>query len=391
MRFCLVTDQMSPHEMPLAHILAERLGEGSFQYIVTTESDAARRELGWTTENPKWCRIIGRDESVRLDVWQMIERADVVLFGNRNHPLLPRRLALGRFSILGSERWFKPPLGRLRLLHPGYVRMVKCCRRWLSHPAFVYLAQGVHAVRDMRQIGMGCSPTIRLFGYLVAPSVPVPAPRHRTGPLQIVWVGRMLDWKRVDTLIRAVGRLAHEGRAVRLTLVGHGSEESRLRALAAKAVGRGQGDDSRLTTHDSPLITFLPPVPISEVRGLMRQADVYVLPSSGTEGWGVVVNEAMLEGCAVIASRESGAGATLIRDGKNGLLFPSGDVGALTRALERLDSDETFRYGLAATGQADMLAEWTPSVAAERLVTFCSARLMNREPPQWASGPLSVV
>jgi len=272
--------------------------------------------------------------------------------------------------------------------------MVKCCRQWLSHPAFVYLAQGVHAVRDMRQIGMGCSPTIRLFGYLVAPSAPVPAPRHRAGPMQILWVGRMLDCKRVDTLIRAVGRLVHDGRAVRLTLVGHGPEEARLRALAGKVNaetrrrrGEGDGQDSPLC----PKITFLPPVPISEVRGLMRQADVYVLPSSGTEGWGVVVNEAMLEGCAVVASRESGAGATLIRDGRNGVLVPSGDVGALTRVLERLDSDETFRYGLATTGQADMLAEWIPSVAAERIVGFCESLLSGREPPQWVSGPLSVV
>ena len=121
----------------------------------------------------------------------------------------------------------------------------------------------------------------------------------------------------------------------------------------------------------------------------MRQADVYVLPSSGTEGWGVVVNEAMLEGCAVIASRESGAGATLIRDGDNGLLIPSGDVNALTRALERLESDEPLRLRLATAGQATMLAEWTPAIAAERLLAYCEARLANREPPLWPTGPMS--
>ena len=122
----------------------------------------------------------------------------------------------------------------------------------------------------------------------------------------------------------------------------------------------------------------------------MRQADVYVLPSSGGEGWGVVVNEAMLEGCAVIASRETGSGATLIRDGQNGLLFSSGNVTALTRALERLEADEAFRYQLATDGQASMLTEWTPTVAAVRLIDFCEARLAGREPPVWSSGPLSL-
>jgi glycosyltransferase involved in cell wall biosynthesis len=122
----------------------------------------------------------------------------------------------------------------------------------------------------------------------------------------------------------------------------------------------------------------------------MRQADVYVLPSSGMEGWGVVVNEAMLEGCAVIASRESGSGATLIRDGENGLLVPSGDVRALTRALELLEADESLRLRLAIAGQATMLAEWTPSIAAERLLAFCEARLAGSETSSWKSGPMSV-
>ena len=121
----------------------------------------------------------------------------------------------------------------------------------------------------------------------------------------------------------------------------------------------------------------------------MRQADVYVLPSNGIEGWGVVVNEAMLEGCAVIASRESGSGATLISDGENGLLIPSGSVNALTRALERLEADEALRLRLASAGQAAMLAEWTPSIAAERLLAFCEAKLANRPPPIWPTGPMS--
>ena len=47
MTFCLVTDQLSPHELPLACALAERLGQATFQYVVNTGSDATRRNLGW--------------------------------------------------------------------------------------------------------------------------------------------------------------------------------------------------------------------------------------------------------------------------------------------------------------------------------------------------------
>ena len=425
MTFCFVTNRISPHELPLATALAGRLDNGTFHYIVTDATNADRRNLGWETIIPAWCRITASDDAERRAAWQTIEQADVAFFGNRSHPLLERRLALGRLTILGTERWFKPPTGPLRLLHPGYLGLVCRCRRWLAHPAFQFLAQGIYAARDMRRIGIGLDPAIRLFGYLVAPSDPVPAPRHRSGPLQVLWVGRMLNWKRVDKLIHAVGRLTRAGRPVQLTLVGHGPDEPHLRRLAEKINAeaqrrgddinaetqsrRGEGNDqdtsprlcasalnsspahhSPLTTHYSPTISFHPPIPITEVRALMRQADVYVLPSSGMEGWGVVVNEAMLEGCAVIASRESGSGATLIRDGENGLLVPSGDVRALTRALELLEADESLRLRLAIAGQATMLAEWTPSIAAERLLAFCEARLAGSETSSWKSGPMSV-
>lgn len=61
------------------------------------------------------------------------------------------------------------------------------------------------------------------------------------------------------------------------------------------------------------VITHQDFLPTKKVRSLMNQADVYVLSSSGTEGWGVVVNEAMAEGCAIIGSNQAGSIKTMIK------------------------------------------------------------------------------
>lgn len=153
--------------------------------------------------------------------------------------------------------------------------------------------------------------------------------------------------------------------------------------------GRPRGDP-QLSVPDrvAPTIAFLPPVPIQGVRDLMRAADVYVFPSNGYEGWGVVVNEAMLEGCAVVAAKETGAAASMIRHGENGLLVRSGDAGEVAGALERLEADEAFRWKMAKEGQATVLNEWTPAVAAERLIQFSKDLLARREPSRWDRGPL---
>lgn len=61
-------------------------------------------------------------------------------------------------------------------------------------------------------------------------------------------------------------------------------------------------------------------------------ADVFVLPSR-YEPWGLIVNEAMAAGCAVIASDDVGSSVDLISSGQEGVVYPAGDVPALTAAL----------------------------------------------------------
>ena len=69
--------------------------------------------------------------------------------------------------------------------------------------------------------------------------------------------------------------------------------------------------------------------------------DVFVLPSV-EEPWGLVVNEAMNAGRAVVVSDAVGCAEDLVRDGRNGCIFPARDVPALAAALRRvLTSPET--------------------------------------------------
>jgi glycosyltransferase involved in cell wall biosynthesis len=76
----------------------------------------------------------------------------------------------------------------------------------------------------------------------------------------------------------------------------------------------------------------------TELPAFYAVADLFVLPSR-REPWGLVVNEAMNAGCAILASDRVGAARDLVRDGMNGAVFPAGSVPALARALEALFAD----------------------------------------------------
>ena len=77
-------------------------------------------------------------------------------------------------------------------------------------------------------------------------------------------------------------------------------------------------------------------VAASDLPPSTRRRMSLVLPSvrtaTFTEPWGLVVNEAMFQGTPVITSDAVGAAAGgLVRDGRNGLVFPAGDTVALRR------------------------------------------------------------
>jgi len=97
------------------------------------------------------------------------------------------------------------------------------------------------------------------------------------------------------------------------------------------------------------------------LRGVYACSEVLVIPSITTktfrEPWGLVVNEAMNRGLAVIASDAVGAAAGgLVRDGENGLIVPAGDAPALAGAIGRLADDPQLRARLGVRGAEDVRA-----------------------------------
>jgi glycosyltransferase involved in cell wall biosynthesis len=114
------------------------------------------------------------------------------------------------------------------------------------------------------------------------------------------------------------------------------------------------------TATDSSIVSLGPLAP-EQLRDVYAACDVLVVPSVATrtfrEPWGLVVNEAMNQGLAVIATDAVGAAAGgLVRDGANGLVVPAGDELALAGAVAKLAREPSLRLGMGRAGAADVLA-----------------------------------
>ncbi|MGH3848499.1 MAG: glycosyltransferase family 4 protein, partial [Pseudonocardiaceae bacterium] len=107
-----------------------------------------------------------------------------------------------------------------------------------------------------------------------------------------------------------------------LLLIGEGEERPRLEARLRNAPAAGGAGDVRLLGFRNQ----------SELPRYYDLCDVFVLPSIH-EPWGLVVNEAMNAGRAIVVSDQVGCQPDLVEDGDNGRVFPALDVAALADAL----------------------------------------------------------
>jgi glycosyltransferase involved in cell wall biosynthesis len=153
------------------------------------------------------------------------------------------------------------------------------------------------------------------------------------GPL-LLTAARLVPWKGIEPLIRAIGPLPE----VRLLVAGDGPSEASLRALAA-----AEGVAER--------VTFLGQVPHERLGLYFRAAD-YTALYSGYEGLPHVLLESLLAGTPVIAS-DKGGNPEVVRHGENGLLVPYANVEALTEAIRAALSGDT-RARLAARSSEGM-------------------------------------
>lgn len=175
------------------------------------------------------------------------------------------------------------------------------------------------------------------------------------GPLRIGFAGKLIPRKAPDDLIRAVAALPHDLQWT-LTLVGDGEMWDSLHDLAD-----GLGLQDR--------VEFRGFANNSEIAEIVATFDIAVT-CSHEDNRPVATVEGMAAGAASIVSDVTGLAGPgdIVEDGETALIFPSGDIDALSERIRRLISDPELRSRIQGNGRsrAKIAAPeaWATSVAA---------------------------
>ena len=204
----------------------------------------------------------------------------------------------------------------------------------------------------------------------VSPDLVRPALSDPEAPLRLLFVGRLVERKGVEVLVRALARLRHR-RDAELVIVGSGNREDSVQQTAAREGVAGH-------VHLRGFVTA------EQLAREYATADIFVLPAvvdsrGDTEGLGVVLLEALAYERPIVASHAGGI-TDIVVDGVTGWLTDPGDAEVLAERILDVASDPVTARRVALHGkhEAERRFSWQ-RILAETSVAYEAAMEVRRE------------
>lgn len=381
MKIAFYTNFINHHQVPVADELF-KLTKGDFYFIETIKIPESFIKNGYPDFSSRPYLIqTWMSEENRNKADEICKNADVVIFASSGisfkYGVL--RAKTGKLAFEVGERWLKQ--GLKNLLSPHLIKNL-----WYYHTLFrnkpIYkLCSSAFAANDQylmhsyidKCFKWGYFPTLSDSRKLENRNITF----DNKNVYQIMWCARFLDWKHPELPIKVAALLKNKGYHFIINMYGSGIEEEKSKLLAKE-----------LCVED--VVKFCGNLPNSEILNTMFNHDIFLFTSDRNEGWGAVLNEAMSNNCAVVASNKIGAVPFLIENGENGYIFNSNDLNSLEEKLIFLFENPSEIKRIANNAYRTINEIWSPNNAAKNLILLCEDLLFGGKGDIIANGPCSI-
>lgn len=376
MKLVYLSTFMNQHQLPLSLELSRALGE-EYRYIALNELSECRKKLGQVEINDKYQFIVCPYKSVdqMLYAKDLINECDILLAGHCSDKYITESIKAGKVVIKTCERYFKEtPTFFNNIRH--FIRAKRHLSKF-QNKSLYFLCASAYAAEDVNRFTNFKGKTYK-WGYFTQckyyDNIEDMILKKKDNSL--LWVGRMIDWKHPETPILVAKKLKKTGYCFKLNIIGTGEMEEKLAFMISEAQ---LGDCVFLLGAKKP----------DEVRTYMEQSLIYLFTSNQEEGWGAVLNESMNAGCAVVANRQIGAVPFLLKDGENGFVYSGNDIDIVYQKVKYLLDHGDIATQLGINAYKTIISEWSPIIAASRLLVFCDEIKSSGKCELFDKGPCS--
>lgn len=361
MNIVFVSNAITPHQIPICDELTALKGV-SVKFLESRNIDKSTLPIGWRAS----CK---RDYVISYDficrnrgvIIEEILAADVVLYGSGDFSLLKKRLSAGNLTFLYSERIYKNWKDLLKI--PAH--FFKFSKMYGKYQNLYLLCASAFAAKDYELLGLFRKKSYKWGYFTSAENKVVNSTCRFTSPLKMLWCSRFIDWKHPELAVKLAQRLKAAGYSFKLDMIGEGELLNGMKTYV-KVNGLGG------------YVKFLGTMPNNQVYEQMRKHDIFLFTSDKGEGWGAVANEAMSNGCVLIASDEIGSVPYLVINQNNGIMFKSKDINSLYSVVKDIFDSPKRCMTLSNNAIRTIKQVWSPRNAAESLVRLSNDLLKNK-------------
>lgn len=348
-----------------------------FYFVQTRPMNEERLKLGWKIDltNVPYCLCsYGKNKEYERAL-ELCNSADVVILGSAPYEFIAKRVKDNKLTFYYAERLFRKGLWHMFYPKTFFTVLKRFILPGRKSNFYLLAASGYTAI-DTERIFSFKNRRFK-WGHFI--DVVYPENREvesKHEKLRLLWVGRFLKWKHPEYPIQIAKALKDRNKSFVLDIIGTGVQETYVKELIAKF---DLFDVVKLHGSMKP----------EEVRDYMQKADIYMFTSDFNEGWGAVLGESMVSGCAVVTSHGIGATPFLVTHKENGLIYETGNYSSFERNVIRLVESEDLRKKLSHNAIETMMRLWNPRVAADRFYKLCESLLTIGTPVFYDNGPLS--
>lgn len=361
MTLTFVTNLVHHHQLPVADEFYKMLGD-DYKYIACEPLPDWLIKGGYDPSLDRSYIIrTYQNKSEMVKARKLIDESDVVIIGSAPNEWVYKRKEENKVTFHYHERWLKH--FNLKLLLPQAIYY-----RWKNFTQFrskrtYMLCASAFTSKDVKWYGAFPHKCFK-WGYftkvdedfeLEAPNLGASSPESTP----LMWCARFLGLKHPELPVMLAQRLKQKGYNFHIDMFGGGEELENTKAMISK-----------LDVEDC--VKLCGNRPNEEILQEMRRHSIFLFTSDRNEGWGAVLNEAMSNGCAVVASDEIGSVPYLIKNKENGLMLKSCCLDSLIENVEFLLTNKETCQAIRENAVKTMQNVWSPQNAAKAFLNLAN-------------------
>ncbi len=374
MKISFYSNFLTHHQLPFCIEMYKKYGE-DFKFVSTVKIPDERIKLGYKDMDNDYPFVLKAYESNEKykEAMKLALDSDVVIMGStQTDEYITERLKQDKLTFRYYARIFYKGIfsifdfKNLKIVYNKHYKYKKNKNLYL-------LCSSGFGPNDFNKFGMYIDKCFK-WGYFPETKVydeKELLAKKENDIIKIIWVGRFINWKHPEEVIKLARKLKINGYNFEIKMLGNGPKLNKIKSQINKYNLEKE-------------VILCGAVDSDKVRDYMEKSNIFICTSGKIERWGVVLNEAMNSGCAVIAYKEIGGVPFLINNNKNGFTYSNFEE--LYNKTVEVIKNKKLREKISINAYETISNIWTATNAANNFELLINS-IINKEENPVKEGP----